>query len=91
VQYAEGRINLVDLHEADLAEVLDEITRPAKLRVRGTLTAQRLHDPSARVPFRWRCLVRDYSRGQSFVLTSRRPTRVDLKRLSAFPSDRRRH
>ncbi len=41
VRYADGRIT-VDVRDADLVDVLGEITRQAKLEVRGTPTAQRL-------------------------------------------------
>jgi hypothetical protein len=66
VQYADGRIT-ADLRDADLAEVLGEITRQAKLEVRGTPTAQRLSVQLEAVP-----LVDALPRllqGQSFALT----------------------
>jgi hypothetical protein len=66
VRYAHGRVT-VDLQDADLAEVLGEITRQAKLEVRGTPTAERLSIQLEAVP-----LVDALSRllqGQSFVLT----------------------
>jgi hypothetical protein len=66
VQYAGGRIT-VDLRDADLAEVIGEITTQAKLEVRGTPTTQRLSIRLEAVP-----LVDALSRllqGQSFVLT----------------------
>src|SRR6185369_5691591 len=64
VRYAHGRVT-VDLQDADLAEVLGEITRQAKLEVRGTPTAERLSIQLEAVP-----LVDALSRllqGQSFV------------------------
>ena len=66
VQYADGRIT-VDLVDADLAEVLAEIARQAKLDVRGTLTAQRLSVRLEAVPLA-EALSRLLER-QSFALT----------------------
>jgi hypothetical protein len=66
VRYAHGRVT-VDLRDADLAGVLGEITRQAKLEVRGTPTAERLTVQLEAVP-----LVDALARllqGQSFVLT----------------------
>ena len=66
VQYVDGRIT-VDLRDADLAEVIGEITTQAKLDVRGTPTAQRLSIRLEAVP-----LIDALSRllqGQSFALT----------------------
>jgi hypothetical protein len=66
VEYADGRIT-ADLKDADLSEVLGEITKQAKLEVRGTPTAQRLSVRLEAVP-----LVDALSRllqGQSFALT----------------------
>ena len=66
VRYADGRIT-VDVRDADLADVLGEITRQARLEVRGTPTAQRLSIRLDAVP-----LVDALSRllqGQSFDLT----------------------
>jgi hypothetical protein len=66
VQYADGRIT-VDLRDADLAEVLAEITRQAGLDVRGTVTAQRLSIRLEAVPLA--DALSRLLRGQSFVLT----------------------
>jgi hypothetical protein len=66
VLYADGRIS-VDLRDADLDEVLGEVTKQAKLEVRGTPTAQKLSIRLEAVP-----LVDALERllqGQSFVLT----------------------
>jgi hypothetical protein len=66
VRYADGRLT-ADLRDADLTEVFAEITRQARLEVRGTLTAQRLSIRLDAVP-----LVDALPRllqGQSFVLT----------------------
>jgi hypothetical protein len=66
VQYADGRIT-VDLRDDDLADVLGEIAKHARLEMRGTPTAQRLSVRLDAVP-----LVDALSRllqGQSFALT----------------------
>ncbi len=66
VQYADGRIT-VDVRDAALADVLGEITRQAKLEMRGTPTVQRLSIRLEAVP-----MVEALSRllqGQSFDLT----------------------
>jgi hypothetical protein len=66
VQYADGRLT-VDLRDADLADVLGEVARQARLEVHGTLTAQRLSVRLEAVP-----LVDALPRllqGQSFALT----------------------
>jgi hypothetical protein len=66
VQYADGRIT-IDVRDADLAEVLDEITKQAKLEVRGTTTAERLSIRLEAVPL-VDALPRLLQR-QSFALT----------------------
>jgi hypothetical protein len=66
VQYADGRLT-ADLRDAELADVLGEVARQARLEVRGTLTAQRLSLRLEAVP-----LVDALPRlldKQSFVLT----------------------
>jgi hypothetical protein len=66
VKYADGRIS-ADLRDADLVEVLAEVTKQAKLEVRGTPTAEILSIRLDAVP-----LVDALSRllaGQSFALT----------------------
>jgi hypothetical protein len=65
VQYADGRLT-VDLRDADLADVLGEVARQARLEVRGTLAAERRSVRLEAVP-----LVDALPRllqGQSFVL-----------------------
>src|SRR5690242_11945368 len=66
VRYADGRIT-ADVRDADLADVLGQITTQAKLEVHGAPTAQRLSIRLDAVP-----LVDALSRllqGQSFDLT----------------------